>query len=417
VGIAALVVAALCIFGFAGEEALAAPWCGATTTEDRPATATGRSIRVVYAIPSDGVDRSAERGPKISADVDEIIAWWRSQDAAREPRFDRASFACGLQADILVLRLARDTAALRPGGARFDRIRDGVLTAASRSPYEKHLVYYDGPVDDDTVCGQGGGGAEGPGIAIVYLGSCFDVPSAVTAAHELIHTFGALPDGGGPPHACPDSSGHACDSSGDILYPKASSAPLGALTLDVGRDDYYGHSGSWLDVIDSAWLRLVGQQVQLSVAIAGRGAVESDVPGIDCSSRCVTDWDAGSVVSLDALAGEGQRFVRWSGACSGSDSCEVTLAAAQSVTALFAPERYGVVLSLTGKGTVSGAGAPCRVSRCQRTATSFSALRLRATAATGWRFVGWSGGCSSRTLTCTLPMTKAASVRARFVRR
>jgi hypothetical protein len=401
--------------GFADDEAFAAPWCGTTTTANRPPSLGGESIRVVYAIPSDGVDRSAERAATISADVDEVTAWWRTQDSAREPRFDRVGFMCGLQADILVVRLAQGMAALRSDAARFDGISGGVLEAAGRSPYEKELIYYDGPVDDADICGQGGTTAGELGVAVVYLAACTDIPSAAVAAHELLHGLGALPDRA--PHACPDSSGHPCDSSGDILYLYASSAPLSALVLDVGHDDYYGHSGDWLDVQDSAWLRLVNQHVPFTVAISGKGSVESDVPGVDCDASCTTDWDAGSVVSLEALAAEGQRFVRWSGPCTGSGTCEVTLAAAQSVGALFAPERYGLALSLTAKGAVSGAGSPCRVSRCQRSATSFAPLRLRATATAGWRFVGWTGGCAGPAATCTLPMTKATSVRARFVRR
>jgi hypothetical protein len=141
------------------------------------------------------------------------------------------------------------------------------------------------------------------------------------------------------------------------------------------------------------------------------------VPGLDCSAQCATEWDAGSVLVLDALPGEGQRFVRWAGACSGSDTCSVTLGAAQSVSALFAPETFALVLSLTGKGTVTGADAPCRVARCVRAAMSFQAVKLRARASAGWRFVGWSGGCTTRLATCTLPMTRASAARARFVRR
>ena len=72
--------------------------------------------------------------------------------------------------------------------------------------------------------------------------------------------------------------------------------------LDVGNDDYYGHSGGWPDLQDSLWLRLVSQQIRLTLAIAGRGSVESDVPGIDCTASCGTDWDAGSLVSAESAA-------------------------------------------------------------------------------------------------------------------
>jgi Divergent InlB B-repeat domain len=394
--------------GAAGENARAAPWCGTTTTQDRPPGLTGPSIHVVYAYPAESRDRSSELAPRISADVDEIDTWWRGQDPSREPRFDRAPFTCGLQPDLFVLRVGTGA------GGTANRILAS-LPLTDSLVYEKHLVFYDGMGDDPTICGEGGTDRSGRSVAIVYLAACPDISSAVIGAHELLHAFGALP--AGAPHACPSDGGHPCDTMLDILYPYASPGPLGGFALDAGRDDYYGHAGSWLDVQDSPWLRLVGQQVQFTVAITGKGNVGSAVPGIDCDASCSTDWDTGSVVSLDARAAEGQRFVRWSGSCTGSGACEVTLAAAMTVGALFAPERYGLLLSLTGKGTVSGAGSPCRVSRCQRSATSFSPLRLQATAAAGWRFVGWNGGCVGRVATCTVPMTKATSVRARFVRR
>lgn len=394
----------------------AAPWCGSPSVEDRAPAVTGRSVRVVYVIPSDGADRTVELAPRISADVDEIAAWWRTQDAEREPRFDRAAFPCGPQADILTLRLTDPAATISPGNVRFERIESAVATATGRSSYEKHLVYYDGPTDNDRICGQGRGTADGAGAAIVYLAACSVVPTAHTAAHELLHAMGALPTGG-PPNACPDTRGHPCDSDMDVLYPFADTTPLGSLILDFGRNDYYGHSGGWLDVQDSPWLRLVNRQAPLAVGISGAGSVASDIPGVDCSASCTTEWDAGTTVELEPMAGEGQRFVRWSGACTGSLGCLLTLSGATSVNALFAPEQFGLVVSVTGSGAVTGAGAPCRLARCARQATSYAPLRLRATAAKGWRFAAWSGGCAHSRAVCTLPMTKASAVRARFAKK
>ena len=410
-----LVAVASAVGAVHAADAVAAPWCGTTTTQDRPPAITGRPVRVVYAYPSDGPDRSGEVAPQISGDVDEIDAWWRGQDPLRTPRFDRVAFPCGLQADILVVRLPDSAATLRAGAGRGDRIEGAVNVATGRSPYEKQLVYYDGPVDNPGTCGEGAGTPDGDGLALVYLDACTDVPTAVVAAHELVHAFGALAEGG-PPHACPDTPGHPCDSTLDVLYPYAGTSPLASLVLDVGHDDYYGHSGAWPDVQDSLWLRLVTQQVQLALAVTGKGSVESDVPGIDCAASCVTEWDAGSVVALEALPGGGQRFVRWTGACAGAVRCQVTLRAAASVAALFAASRYGLVVSVAGRGTVTGAGGACRAPRCARSVDSYTPLRLRARPAAGWRLAGWSGACAGRAATCTLPMTKATAVRARFVR-
>jgi hypothetical protein len=415
VALAATAALALTVGTGAAEARSSAPWCGTITAQDRPPALTGRSIRVIYAYPSDGGDRSGQLAPQLSADVDAIDAWWRAQDPSREPRFDRVAFPCGLQADILSLRLSDTAAVLQSSAVRGDRVESQARAATGGSPYEKLLVYYDGPVDDADLCGEGAGTPGGEGIAMVYLGACTDIPTANIAAHELLHSFGALPDGA--PHACPDTRGHPCDSQVDILYPFATpGTTLASLVLDVGNDDYYAHAGGWTDLQDSPWLRLVSQQIRLTLAIAGRGSIESDVPGVDCTASCGTDWDAGSVVSLEPLPAGGQRFVRWSGACTGSARCEVKLDAARSVAALFAPERYGLVVSVAGSGKVTGAGAPCSVSRCVRTARSYTPLRLQATPARGWRLAAWTGGCTGRAATCTVPMTKATGVRARFVR-
>ena len=251
-GAVVLVVVSALAAAFA-QASPAAPWCGSPSVQDRAPAVAGPTIRVLYMIPSDGADRTAELAPRISADVDEIAAWWLTQDAEREPRFDRASFPCGPQADILTLRLTDSAAAISPGAVRFERIANAAGAATGSLGYQKHLVYYDGPTDNGRICGEGGGTADGPGIAVVYLSSCPGVPTAPVAAHELLHAFGALP-ASGPPNACPDTRAHPCDSDMDILYPFADTTPLGSRLLDFGRNDYYAHSGAWLDVQDSPWL-------------------------------------------------------------------------------------------------------------------------------------------------------------------
>ena len=80
--------------------------------------------------------------------------------------------------------------------------------------------------------------------------------------HELLHTLGAVPPGA--PHSCPGASaGHTCDNPNDLMYPSTAGEPLSAKILDPGRDDYYGHSGGWIDTQDSPWLVHLGAQTPL----------------------------------------------------------------------------------------------------------------------------------------------------------
>ncbi len=67
----------------------------------------------------------------------------------------------------------------------------------------------------------------------------------------------------------------------------------------------------------------------------GSGVVTSTPAGIDCSTECSAAFDQGAIVSLSATADDSSRFLGWSDGCSGSTTCQVTMAAAESVTAVF----------------------------------------------------------------------------------
>jgi hypothetical protein len=372
---------------------------------------------VLYAHAADVGDGSAERAVQISTDVDEIDGWFRREDSARTPRFDLAAFSCGAQADITRVRLALSGAQLADDSTRFSQLIQDPGVVRFSTAFNKLLIYYDGPVSDSNLCGQGGGAADGAGFAIVYLAACTDLSTASTAIHEVLHSFGAVARSG-PPNTCSDSPSHVCDSTGDILWPFAQPFPLSSFVLDLNRDDYYAHNGPWVDVQDSAWLRRLDAQVPLDVLVRGAGGVLSDVPGIACTAQCRADFNAGTELTLAPQAAQGQRFVRWSGACAGGlEDCTLLLDGAKTITALFAPARFRLAVSVRGRGRVtSTAGIACP-SRCTRDVVSHERVLLRAAPAKGWRLKAWSGSCRGSRATCTLPMTKASSARATFVRR
>ena len=411
---AAAVAAACC-----GPPALAAPWCGTTATRDRlPQVVPGASVHVAYVHAADTPDRSAERAVAIAADVQEIDAWWRGQDPLRAPRWDLSAFACEPQIDLTVVRTPQTAAQLAPLRGRADLIIGALDAAGLNEPSVRYLAYYDGPTEEPDTCGQGSGAPRtGPGYGIVYLGACSDVPHASIAAHELLHALGALPEGA--PNACPDSRAHSCDSLQDVLYPFASVSLLAQLLLDVGRNDYYAHGGTWFDLQDSLWLRrLDAAQARLTITVSGGGRVSSDPVSVLCAATCAADWDAGSTVTLFAQPAAGRRLLRWGGGCAGAAGCTLTLRAATQVTATFGPARFPLSVLVAGRGVVRSTpdGLVCR-SRCTARFTSFQPVRLRASAQIGWRFARWSGGCSGTHPTCTVLLRAAATARAVFVRR
>jgi hypothetical protein len=74
----------------------------------------------------------------------------------------------------------------------------------------------------------------------------------------------------------------------------------------------------------------------LSVVKSGAGTVTSTLGGINCGSVCSANFTSGTSVRLTAIPQSGNVFAGWSGACSGTGVCVVSVSnAAQSVTATF----------------------------------------------------------------------------------
>ena len=81
----------------------------------------------------------------------------------------------------------------------------------------------------------------------------------------------------------------------------------------------------------------VAQRFTLAVSKSGTGAgiVTSSAGGITCGTSCAADFDAGTSLTLTAVAAAGSTFTGWSGACSGTGPCLVTIDAAKTATAAF----------------------------------------------------------------------------------
>ena len=70
----------------------------------------------------------------------------------------------------------------------------------------------------------------------------------------------------------------------------------------------------------------------------------SSPAGVSCGSDCSELYNSGTVVTLTAAAATGSTFTGWSGACSGTGSCQVTMSAARAVTARFETNPYATQL-------------------------------------------------------------------------
>lgn len=78
----------------------------------------------------------------------------------------------------------------------------------------------------------------------------------------------------------------------------------------------------------------------VDVTGTGSGEVSSDPAGILCGTDCSAMFAEGVAVTLTAVADQGSTFTGWSGACTGTETCVVTMDEAQNVTATFSEESH-----------------------------------------------------------------------------
>ena len=156
-------------------------------------------------------------------------------------------------------------------------------------------------------------------------------------------------------------------------------------------------------------------QLTITALAAGTGTVTSIPPGIKCPGTCSANFPKSTHVSLTATPATNYFFSGWSGDCSGTGVCSLTLNAAESVSAAF-NTGYGLSVAMAGVGagsvTSSPAGIDCPAT-CSAEFAPGSKVTLTEMPATNYAFAGWSGACSG-TSTCTVTVSAARSVTATF---
>jgi List-Bact-rpt repeat protein len=161
-------------------------------------------------------------------------------------------------------------------------------------------------------------------------------------------------------------------------------------------------------------------QFTLRVASSGNGLVRG--AGSDCRGNCSAQYPAGATVHLVAVADSGASFSGWSGACSGSGSCDLTMDADRDVSATFSgapppppPGLHRLTVIVQGKGRVTStpSGVDCDSTTCYTDFSSGTSVSLTATPASGFGFVGWGAGCSGGA-GCTVSLSSDATVYANF---
>src|SRR5262249_23762119 len=104
-----------------------------------------------------------------------------------------------------------------------------------------------------------------------------------------------------------------------------------ALTTPTGGATLGSPNTAVLTIVDNE----TPPSFTLTVSTRGNGDVTSVPAGINCGTDCSESYAAGTSVTLTPIPGPNFNFVGWSGDCTGTGSCVVTMDAAKAVIATF----------------------------------------------------------------------------------
>jgi hypothetical protein len=167
---------------------------------------------------------------------------------------------------------------------------------------------------------------------------------------------------------------------------------------------------------------MCGARYTLSVnkSGAGAGTVTSIPASINCGSTCTsTPFPSTTLVTLTATASAGSAFTGWSGACTGTAGCTVTMSQTRNAIATFAsdPTAHTLTVSLGGSsgGSVSSnpSGIACPPA-CTASFTGGAAVTLSAGPDAGGGFLVWRGACTGSTASCSTTMSANRTTTAVF---
>jgi phospholipase C len=160
-------------------------------------------------------------------------------------------------------------------------------------------------------------------------------------------------------------------------------------------------------------------QLTVAAPASGQGTITSTPAGINCPTTCTANFTQGTQVTLAATAGANYYFGGWSGSCTGTSTCVVTMSAAENVAATFS-SGVGLTVALAGGGTgtvtSTPAGINCSTASGATCSASFApgaAVTLTETPASGSTFASWSGACTG-TASCSVTLSASNSVTATF---
>ncbi|MFH0969442.1 MAG: hypothetical protein V1804_02955 [Patescibacteria group bacterium] len=146
----------------------------------------------------------------------------------------------------------------------------------------------------------------------------------------------------------------------------------------------------------------------------GSGTITSNPVGINCGADCTESYVDGTSTVLTAVVDTGSTFAGWSGDCSGTDLCNLTMDNTKSVTATFNSNNPTLTVKKTGTGTVTSdptginCGTTCSATYPLNTSVTLTANPLTGVFSGGWCNYGNGVG------TCNVGMSRSKEVTATF---
>ncbi len=268
--------------------------------------------------------------------------------------------------------------------------------------------------------GWSGSGCSGTNTCIVTMAAARSVSASFAAVAANNVPLNLSVTGSGTVNSAP--AGIACPTTCVAVYPSGTSVTL--TPTPAAGYKFAGWTGSGCTgtaactvkmlATSSVGASFVPSAYALDVTKQGTGTVSSSPAGIACGATCGYSFNAGAVVTLSATPAAGYSFTGWTGACSGTGNCIVTMNAKATATATFAAIYPLTVTSGTG-GTVTSApaGISCGAT-CSANYKSGTSVTLTAVPAAGYGFSAWSGACTGSAATCTVAMSQVRSVDATF---
>ncbi len=277
------------------------------------------------------------------------------------------------------------------------------------------------PNANSTFAGWSGAGCSGSGDCTVTLNADTTVDAAFTATHLPVDVA-LTGSGSGSVTSSPagiDCPGDCSEAFGVNQTVTLTAHPAGGSAFTGWSGDCTGPGNCVLDMSNGPYSVSAGFEPLRTLTVqpqgGGSGTVTSSPAGIDCPGDCGEQYVDGTVVTLTPVADPGSVFAGWTGACSGTGGCMVTMDQNRTVNAVFQTGSFPLTVAINGSGGVISdpAGIDCP-GDCTETYLAGSVIELTATPSAGHSFAGWSGACSG-TGPCVVTMNEARAVTAGFV--